>query len=302
MPEIVVLSGKGGAGKTSVTAAFAALSRNAVLCDLDVDAPDLHILLAPRGSRREPFVAGHLAAIDPARCDGCGECADRCRYGAVSAADRDRFVINPAHCEGCKVCVVLCPRQAILFTPRTCGVSAVSDTRYGPFVHARLDPGAENSGRLVALLRQKAKALAKEQGRDLILADGAPGIACPVVSSMTGATLAVLVTEPTPSGSHDLGRVAALCDHFRLPTAVLLNKSDLNADEAARIEDACRDAGRPILGRLPYSPDVTAAMAARQTLTEYGGPLADALAEAWDNVLALAAAPKPQRNPFASKG
>ncbi len=298
MPEIVVLSGKGGAGKTSVTAAFAAMSRNAVLCDLDVDAPDLHILLAPRNSQREPFVSGHLAAIDPARCDGCGECAARCRYGAVSAADRDRFVIHPAHCEGCKVCVALCPRQAILFTPRACGVSAVSDTRFGPFIHARLDPGAENSGRLVALLRQKAKVLAKEQGRDLILADGAPGIACPVVSSITGATLAVLVTEPTPSGSHDLGRVAALCDHFRLPTAVLLNKADLNPDEAARIEDACRDAGRPILGRLPYSPDVTAAMAARQTLPEYGGPLAGALAEAWDNVLALAAVPRPQRNPF----
>ncbi|KHK03829.1 ATP-binding protein [Desulfovibrio sp. TomC] len=299
MREIVILSGKGGAGKTSVTAAFAALAQNAVLCDLDVDAPDLHILLAPTNTLREAFVAGHLASVHADACDGCGECAGRCRFGAVVQTPEGHYAVNPAHCEGCKVCVALCPRQAIDFTPRTCGLSAVSDTRFGPLVHAQLDPGAENSGRLVALLRSKAKALAKARGLDFIISDGAPGIACPVVSSLSGANLAVLVTEPTPSGTHDLIRVASLCDHFRLPSAVILNKADLNADEAARIGDFCADTGRPVIGRLPYSPDVVRAMTARVTLPEYGGPLANTLADLWQTVAALAAAPsRPQLQPL----
>ena len=301
MREIVILSGKGGAGKTSVTAAFAALAQNAVLCDLDVDAPDLHILLKPTGTIREAFVAGHLASVRPEACDGCGECARHCRYGAVAQTPEGHYAVIPGKCEGCKTCVVLCPARAIDFTPRTCGYSAVSDTRFGPLVHARLDPGADNSGRLVAVLRGKAKALAKARGLDCIISDGAPGIACPVVSSLSGATLAVLVTEPTPSGTHDLTRVAKLCDHFRLPSAVIVNKADLNPDEAARIETFCADTGRPVIGRLPFHPDVVRAMTARRTLPEYGGPLADILADLWQSVAALATSPvrpQPQRQPL----
>ena len=293
MREIVVLSGKGGAGKTSLTAAFAALAAPAadtVVCDLDVDAPDLHILLTPVDTRREDFVSGHLAAIDAQACNGCGLCKDLCRFGAVRQ-DRDGFAIDPRRCEGCKLCVTLCPRQAIAFSPRTCGFWAVADTRFGPMVHARLDPGAENSGRLVALLKTKARELAKRQGLTRILCDGAPGIACPVISSLSGAHLAVLVTEPTPSGSHDLKRVAGVCDHFRVPAAVIVNKADLNPEETGRIEAFCRERGHTLLGTLPHDRSVTEAMVAKQTLPEHGGPLAGALADLWRAITSLAGPP-----------
>jgi len=288
MREIVVLSGKGGAGKTSLTAAFAALARNKVICDLDVDAPDLHLLLNPTNTVREDFVSGHQAAIDPALCNGCGVCREHCRFAAIATGPDDVCSVNPHRCEGCKTCVALCPLQAISFPPRTCGSHAVSDTRFGPLVHARLNPGAENSGRLVMLLKRKAKELARQQGLDLILCDGAPGIACPVISSLSGATLAVLVTEPTPSGTHDLLRVAGLCDHFRLPAAVIINKADLNPEETARIEAYCAAQGHTLLGRLPHSPDVTRAMMAQKTLPEYGGPLADIVADLWATIDRLA--------------
>lgn len=294
MREIVVLSGKGGAGKTSLTAAFAALAERKIVCDLDVDAPDLHILLDPTHTVPEEFVSGHLAAIDPDLCDGCGRCRDLCRFDAVATGPDGRCAIDPDRCEGCKVCVALCPREAIAFLPRVCGYHAVSDTRFGRLVHARLDPGAENSGRLVSLLKRKARDLARKDGCDLILCDGAPGIACPVISSLSGATLVVLVTEPTPSGTHDLLRVAGLCDHFRLPVGVVINKADLNPGEAARIEAHCAKRGYALLGRLPHHPDVTRAMVRKLTLPEYGGPLADTVADLWQAIRNLAeACPRP---------
>lgn len=289
MREIVVLSGKGGAGKTSITAAFAALAQNAIVCDLDVDAPDLHILFDPKDTRAEDFISGNLAAVQPELCDGCGICAEVCHFDAVTLGADGKAVVDSHRCEGCKACVALCPRQAIAFPPRRCGYYAVSSCRFGPFVHARLDPGGENSGRLVALLKRKAKELAEKQGKDLILCDGAPGIACPVISALSGATMAVLVVEPTPSGTHDFLRVAKLCDHFRLPVGVIVNKADVNLEETAHLEALCREAKRPVLGRLPYSPDVTRAMKARQTLPEYGGPLAGEIARLWEAVNALAA-------------
>lgn len=288
MREIVVISGKGGAGKTSLTAAFAALAQNKIVCDLDVDAPDLHILLAPHNSAVEDFYSGNLATIDPEVCDGCGLCREVCRFEAIAVGPDGAYTVQPSHCEGCKACVVLCPRHAIAFPSRRCGYFALSDTRFGPMVHARLDPGGENSGRLVALLKQKARELAERDGQELILCDGAPGIACPVISSLSGATLAVIVTEPTPSGTHDFLRVADLCDHFRLPVAVVINKSDINADEATRIEARCVEKGYALLGRLPYDPDFTRAMKAKQTLPEYGGPLAGEIARLWEAANALA--------------
>lgn len=267
MREIVVISGKGGTGKTSLTAAFAHLARGAVLCDLDVDAPDLHILLDPRPLRREDFVSGHEARIDPEACTACGLCRDACRFAAIRDA-AGVPAIDPLRCEGCKVCVAVCPAGAVRFTPKHCGEWYVSSTRFGTMAHAQLHPGEENSGRLVTLLKAEARKIAEEQGASLILCDGAPGIGCPVISSLAGTHLAVAVTEPTPSGRHDLERVCGVCDHFRVPVAVIVNKHDLNPAEDARIEAFCTQRGYELVARLPHDPMVTAAMLERKAVTE----------------------------------
>ena len=270
MHEIVVISGKGGTGKTSITAAFAHLAENKVICDLDVDAPDMHLLLAPRVVREEAFYSGHEAVIGADRCSGCGTCLSMCRFGAV-VADGETFRIDPARCEGCKVCVAFCPEEAIDFPTRHCGAWYVSDTRFGPLVHAQLFPGQENSGRLVSVLKKEARQLAEALGHNLILCDGSPGIGCPVISSLSQATLAVVVTEPTPSGVHDLERVVALCDHFRIKVAVIINKFDLNAQHTARIEALCREKGYTLAARLPHDTAVTESMVRRQAVTEQAG-------------------------------
>mgnify|MGYP000176878238 FL=1 len=284
MPELLVISGKGGTGKTSLTAAFAHLAREAVLCDLDVDAPDLHILLAPEIEAREDFISGHEAVIDPAACTGCGQCAERCRFGAV-VAEGAGCRVDPLKCEGCKVCVHFCPAGAIAFPARRCGEWYRSRTRFGPLVHARLLPGAENSGRLVALLREKARELARSAGYRLILADGAPGIGCPVISSLSGVDAAVVVTEPTPSGIHDLERVIGLCRHFRVPAGVIVNKADLAPENTASLKSWAAANGIACLGELGYDDRFTAAMIRRQAVTECGddGPAAE-LRRIWDRI------------------
>ncbi len=295
MREIVVISGKGGTGKTSLTAAFAHLAKNKILCDLDVDAPDLHILLAPRHLRSEAFVSGHEARIDPARCTRCGICASVCRFGAITSRG-GVFTVDPVRCEGCKVCVAWCPEKAVAFPAKTCGEWHVSATRFGTLIHARLSPGEENSGRLVALLRREARSQATSQNKEMILCDGSPGIGCPVISSLTGASLAVAVTEPTPSGVHDFVRVAELCAHFRLPMAVIVNKHDLNPDQTKSIEDYCRDKGHTLAGHIPFHPDVTTAMLDRKAVTETPSPLGRTIRAIWKNVeraAGLAAAPSP---------
>ncbi len=289
MPEIIVISGKGGTGKTSLTAAFAHLAENAIICDLDVDAPDLHLILDPDIEQCEEFFSGHEAVIDPEACDGCGTCAEVCRFEAVSPRGPAGYTIDPLKCEGCKVCVHFCPQAAIGFPERHCGQWYISRTRFGPLVHAQLFPGAENSGRLVALLRGKAREMAKETGRELILSDGAPGIGCPVISSLSGTDFAVLVTEPTPSGIHDLERVADLCRHFKIPTGVIVNKADLNPANTDGIRRWCADNQATFIGELPYDPAVTQAMVRRQAVTEYGaGALAAALRRQWARIMEMA--------------
>lgn len=291
MREIVVISGKGGTGKTSVTASFAQLAQNKVICDLDVDAPDLHILLDPQVRTKEAFVSGNEAVIDRDACRRCGVCLARCRFDAVEK-DGNVYRIDPLRCEGCGVCVALCPAKAIAFPEKECGEWYVSDTRFGPLVHAQLYPGQENSGRLVTLLKQRARELAKERGLDLVLCDGSPGVGCPVISSLSGAHLAVAVVEPTPSGRHDFERVAALCDHFRIPVAVLINKADLNAREVEAITELARTRNYTIVGQLPFDPAVTGSMIRRKALTETDSPLAGTLADIWGRVLELANAPR----------
>ena len=287
MREVVIISGKGGTGKTSLTAAFAHLAEGKVLCDLDVDAPDLHLLATPEVQRSGPFLSGHIAEINGEACTGCGVCREVCAFGAIRE-EAGRFVVEASACEGCKTCVALCPSQAIVFPERLCGTWFESASRFGPMVHAQLDPGQENSGRLVTLLKAKARERAEALGLNLILSDGAPGVGCPVISSLAQASLAVLVTEPTPSGLHDLKRVVDLCRHFRLPSAVLINKADLSADYEAAIRRCCEASGIPMLGRLPHEPEVTLAMVRGQAITELSGhPFAVQVREIWERILSL---------------
>lgn len=267
MREIIIISGKGGTGKTSLTGAFAHLAAGQIICDLDVDAPDLHLLLQPTRERQEEFFSGHEAKINPGKCDGCGVCESLCQFEAIRETESG-FAIDPLRCEGCKVCVAFCPAEAIDFPEKHCGQWYVSATRFGPLVHAQLFPGEENSGRLVTVLKQQARELAEARGADLVLCDGAPGIGCPVISSLSGAHLAVAVTEPTPSGRHDLERVAELCHYFQTTLAVIINKYDLNPEETTRIAGFCREKGHPVVGRLPHDLSVTEAMVQGLVVTE----------------------------------
>ncbi len=263
--ELIVISGKGGTGKTSLLGAFASLAENKVLCDADVDAADLYLILEPEIKERQDFQEGHKAVIDKDRCTECGKCRELCRFHAISP----EFEVNPIDCEGCGVCVYFCPVDAIDFPIKTCGELFISDTRVGPMVHARLGIAEDNSGKLVTLARQQARKLAKEKGLNLILTDGPPGLACPVIASITGADGVLIVTEPTLSGHHDMDRVVELANHFEIPAAVCINKYDLNRDMTETIEEYARDKGLPVVGRIPFDPSFTEAMVQKQTIMEY---------------------------------
>jgi MinD superfamily P-loop ATPase len=293
MPEILVISGKGGTGKTSLTAALAQSAEQHILCDLDVDAPDLHLLLNPQLQQRHEFWSGHEAQIDQQQCNQCGNCRDVCHFGAVQE-NTAGFHIDPLRCEGCKTCVVLCPQQAIDFRTKHCGNWYVSQTRLGTtMVHAQLFPAEENSGRLVALLRKEAKTIAKANDLDLIIADGPPGIGCPVISALSGVDMAVLVTEPTPSGRHDLERVVELCSHFKTRTAAIINKWDLNPNLSQEIGQWCAAQHIPVVARVPHDPAFVQALVAGKIITEFAeGELQDSLAAAWRQIRNLAHQPK----------
>jgi len=273
--ELAVISGKGGTGKTSMVAAFAALAQSIVLADCDVDAADLHIVLEPRVLRSEPFTGGKRARIRPDECAACGKCKENCRFEAVLLdGPGNDFVaktyrVDPLACEGCGVCAFICPVKAIEFGPVVNGEWFISATRFGPMVHAKLGIAAENSGKLVSTVRSNAKQIAEERGMDLVLIDGSPGIGCPVIASVTGADLVLVVTEPTPSGLHDLERVAALTRHFRIPTLVCVNKWDLNPEVCQRIEASARQMGLGLAGKVRYDPGVTEAQIRRKTVIEY---------------------------------
>jgi MinD superfamily P-loop ATPase len=302
MREILVISGKGGTGKTSLTAAFAHLASGSVICDLDVDAPDLHMLLHPHRQQTHDFYAGYEARIEPQGCDGCNTCVLMCRFDAIEPGTPTPR-INPLKCEGCKVCVQFCPADAISFTPRHCGKWYLSHTRMGPMAHAQLFPAQENSGRLVALLRQKAKEMAREQGVRLILSDGPPGIGCPVISALSGVHLAVVVTEPTPSGLHDMARATDLCDYFQVPVAVIVNKCDLNPGIADQIGNHCMEKGYAVAARLPHDPDFVHAMIQGRAITEFSsGETSRQIKAAWERIVELAELPNPGHQTFASHG
>lgn len=280
MKEIAVLSGKGGTGKTSLTAAFASMLDGPVLVDCDVDAANLHILLNPAVREQHDFIGGAKARIDPTDCSNCGLCAEACRFEAIQMGNGAK--VNPVRCEGCGVCLSICPSAAVVLDPHLCGQWFVSSTQIGPMVHARLKPGDENSGRLVSILRQTARALAAKTGASWILLDGPPGAGCPVISSLTGADYALLVTEPTLSGFEDLRRVAAVAGHFCIPTGIVVNKADINPDVASRIEEYATASGSDILGRVDYDPAFTRAQMEGLPVLSLANPaLRSSLASAW---------------------
>ena len=289
--EIVIVSGKGGTGKTSLAAAFAALAKNGILCDADVDAADLHLLMQPEVKEQTDFMGGSKAVIDPDLCTGCGTCRTLCRFDAIS----DRYEVDPIRCEGCGVCVDFCPEQAIAFPVQRCGEWYVSDTRFGPMVHARLGIAEENSGRLVSLVRKETRQLAEERGLDLILTDGPPGIGCPVIAAIGGATALVIVVEPTVSGIHDMERVVDLAAHFRVPGMVIVNKYDLNVGMTETIEQLAVQRNLVVLGRVPFDPVFTRSMVQGQTLFEYGAetPTRQVVRDIWAKIIS-----SPSMNPL----
>jgi len=280
--ELVVISGKGGTGKTSLMAAFASLTENKVLCDADVDAADLHLLMDPDIKENHDFQGGNTAVIRTDRCIECGLCRDLCRWDAISEA----FIVDPIECEGCGVCVDFCPEEAIDFPINTCGEWFISSTRFGPMVHARLGIAEENSGKLVTLVRQEAKKLADKNKLDLLITDGPPGVGCPVIASVGGASAVLVVAEPTVSGLHDMERVAQLAAHFKVPAMVCVNKFDLNVDQTEAIEKLAKENNIRIVGRVPFDPVFTESMVLGQTVLEYVGnsKIRSSINGIWQNI------------------
>jgi len=282
MKQIVVISGKGGTGKTTVAASFAALARNKVVVDCDVDAADLYILLKPTVLEQHPFVGSKVAVIDNNRCTQCEECIQVCRFDAIDAD----FVVDPASCEGCGLCSRICPVHAITMEDKQSGEWFISSTTYGPLVHATLGIAEENSGKLVSLLREQAQAIAERERRDTIIIDGSPGIGCAVIASITGADLVLIVTEPTLSGLHDMLRVIELAQHFHTKIAVAINKYSLNTEMSQQIEDYCLAHHVAMAGKIAYDPIVTEAMVARKTVVEYShGEVALQISTLWEKVI-----------------
>jgi len=284
MRKMTILSGKGGTGKTTVTASFAALSSNAIFADCDVDASNLHLILKPEVKETIVFKGLNLAVIDPERCTQCGLCEEKCRFNAIHD-----FTVESIHCEGCKVCVQVCPVQAIDFVERICGHAYISETEYGPMSHANLIPGMENSGKLVTLVRQNAKRLAEEGGHELVLVDGPPGIGCPVIASLADIDHGLVVVEPTLSGIHDLKRALKLLDHFKVEALVCVNKHDLNDENTRAIKEFCNERGIMIIGQVPFDLEVTKAMVDGRPVVDYApdSPASKAIRSMWEKLSSI---------------
>ena len=289
MKEIVVISGKGGTGKTSLTASFAMMgATDVVLADCDVDAADMHLLMQPDLESSEDFYSGEVAYIEQANCISCGICKDVCRFDAISVID-GQYIVAPLDCEGCGYCARVCPTETIINKDLLVGKLFVSNVKTGSkMVHAHLGIGADNSGKLVAKVKDEAKALALKDEKDYVLVDGSPGVGCPVISSLSGANFAVLVTEPSISGIHDLKRVYELVKKFNISAGCIINKADVNIEKQAEIKQFLADEGIDHLIDLPYNEDFTKAMTLGKTMVEYKNENLNSLLEqAWEKIIEL---------------
>jgi len=283
MKQIVVISGKGGTGKSVITASFASLAKNKVMADCDVDAADLYLLLHPTVKETHEFSGGKTAFIDESQCSQCGECQEVCRFEAI-----DNYVVDPISCEGCGVCFHICPEKAIKMVDNLSGKWFVSETKYGPFVHAKLGIAEENSGKLVTLVKQNAKLIAEKEKRDFVIIDGPPGIGCPVIASLSGVDIALIVTEPTLSGIHDLERVAGVAHHFGIKGVVCINKYDLNLIVSKRIEEYCRNNSVELVGKIPFNISVTEALVRGLPLVEYSdNHVTEEIKNLWEKILGI---------------
>ncbi|MDG6222252.1 MAG: 4Fe-4S binding protein [Candidatus Bathyarchaeota archaeon] len=279
--EITILSGKGGTGKTSVTASLAVLAKNAVITDCDVDAPDLHMLLNPAVLETQEFKASRVAVIDSDTCVQCRKCEEHCRFGAITQQG-----IDPILCEGCGVCVYVCPLAAIKLEKRVSGQAFISKTEYGLMSHALLNPGEENSGKLVSLVRKNAKKVAEKENCDLIINDGPPGIGCPVIASVGGVDLGIIVVEPTLSGIHDMIRALELLNHFKISAQVCINKYDLNEQNTLNIILFCEKNKVDVVGKIPFDSIFTEAMVAGKPVIEHApdSKVSNAIKKIWRNI------------------
>jgi MinD superfamily P-loop ATPase len=291
MKQLVILSGKGGTGKTSLTAAFAHLASQsntpvkAILADADVDAANLELVLAPQVLERKDFWGGKVAEIDQELCVGCGTCVAVCRFDAVHETG-GIYQIDPIACDGCAACVYQCSEQAITMQEQLAGEWFRSESRYGPLFHAALKPGGENSGKLVTLVKQNARLLALDEAYELVLVDGPPGIGCPVISAVSGADLALIVAEPTAAGVHDMRRVLSTTNHFGVRALVCINKADIYPAGVAEIEGFCQEQGVEMVGHVPFDLTVTNAMVQGQTVTAFDpeAPASQALRGIWRQI------------------
>ncbi len=289
MKEIVIISGKGGTGKTSITASFAVLGgRDVIVADCDVDAADMHLLLQPQHIKSEDFYSGELAVIDQDLCIQCGKCFDVCRFDAIEVTDNIHEV-DELSCEGCGYCARVCPVEAITNIPLNVGKWHISNIKTGSkMVHAKLGIGADNSGKLVAKVKNEAKLIADTESKKIILVDGSPGVGCPVVSSLTGASFVVLVTEPSVSGLHDLKRVYELVAKFRLKAGCIINKADINPKVSKEIKEFLQEESIIHIADLPYDEDFTKAMTNGQTIVEFSdGSLTNTIKESWKTILEI---------------
>lgn len=281
MKQIAVISGKGGTGKTVITASLAALAKNKVIVDCDVDAADLHLLLSPKVKEKYIFKSGQSAVTNKEKCIDCGKCREVCRFNAVM----DDFTIDKVSCEGCSFCTLVCPVGAIAMEENIAGEWYISDTRFGPFVHANLGIAEDNSGKLVTLIRKESQSLAEREGKDLIIIDGTPGIGCPVIASLSGVDLAIVVTEPTLSGLHDADRVIQVAKHFKVPVQILINKYDLNEEMVCKIEDYCNEQKIAIIGKLKFDKSIVKAMVSGKTAIEAADSnVKDSISQIWNKI------------------